>query len=243
MTAARPRPLLFLLAHAGGSAAVYQTAFKRLAARFEIVALELPGHGRRINEPLLTSLELMVADLGRQVERVLAAATDYVIFGHSLGGLAAFLLAGEISSRGLPPPARLIISSACVPGSHRVNPALLTLSDANLWRASADYFGALNHEALDSEELMLLFAPILRADLQAVLDYKPRGGFRPLDIPLAAVFAEGDIVSLEDMNRWRSFAVHPVSVSKLTGGHFHPLVNPAAVEELILQHDSGTRTP
>ncbi len=243
MTAARPRPLLFLLAHAGGSAAVYQTAFKRLSAQFEIVALELPGHGRRINEPLLTSMELMVIDLHRQVERALTTEPDYVIFGHSLGGLAAFLLAHEISGRGLPPPARLVISSACVPGSHRVNPALLALSDADLWRASADYFGAPNREALDSEELMLLFTPILRADLQAVLDYKPRGEFTPLDVPLAAVFAEGDIVGPEDMSRWQSFTRPPLVVSRLAGGHFHPLVNPAAVEELILGHDSGMRTP
>ncbi len=230
---AAPRPLLFLLAHAGGSAVVYQSAFKRLAAEFELVPLELPGRGRRFEEPLLRSMELMVTDLYGEAAKFISPGREYAVFGHSLGGLAAFLLAHEIAARGLPPPLRLVVSSARVPGSHAVDPALLSLSDADLWRASADHFGALNRDIIDSEELMLLFAPILRADLGAVVEYRPKGALRPLDLSLRAVFAEDDVVGLKEMEEWRSFVSRPISVTRVAGGHFHPLANPKAVEELI----------
>ena len=228
------RPTLFLLAHAGGSAAVYQHAFKGLAEHFILIPLELAGHGRRINEDLSDHLENLLADLKGQAARPLAAGPGYVIFGHSLGGLLGFLLAQALAAGPWGPPEHLIVSSACVPGQHRIKPGLLKLSDADLWRASAEYFGALHQEALDSEELRLLFTPILRADLTAVENYRPPD-LAPLNAALTAVYAENDIVGPEDMARWAALTTRPLSLKKLPGGHFHPLTAPAAIEELILK--------
>ena len=86
--------ILFLLAHAGGFAQAYRLAFKGLAGSFELIGLDLPGHGTRLGEPLLDNLRDMVADLGPRLEDELKArpGRPYAIFGHSLGGLLGYLI-------------------------------------------------------------------------------------------------------------------------------------------------------
>ncbi|MDR0356576.1 MAG: alpha/beta fold hydrolase [Deltaproteobacteria bacterium] len=240
------RPTLFILAHAGGSAPVYQRVLGGLAERFSVAPLELAGHGCRLAEDLNASLEDMLRDLVALVGRSAAPPTDgqgYFIFGHSLGGLLGFLLADALSSvAAWGPPEHLLVSSACAPGLHRVKPGLLQLSDADLWRASADYFGSVHEEATVSEELRLLFAPILRADLAAVENYRPPA-FAPLRSRLTLLYAEDDIVGLEDLERWAPFCSETPRVEKRPGGHFHPLTHPAGLEKLILDlaDDSTSR--
>ncbi|WP_197144539.1 thioesterase II family protein [Lysinibacillus sphaericus] len=76
---------LFCLPYAGGSSVTYIKWGKLLNRYIEVIEVELPGRGRRINDPLIDNLEDMVEDVFRFIKDQLTG--DYAIFGHSMGGL------------------------------------------------------------------------------------------------------------------------------------------------------------
>jgi surfactin synthase thioesterase subunit len=221
--------LLVLLAHAGGMAQSYRTAFKDLSQQHDLLPLELPGHGRRSAEPLLDNLQGMVASLragfGAHFKNQTAEAkTPYAIFGHSMGGLLAYLLAVELSGRDYK-PRHVFISSACQPGVTPVGEEFLTLDDQGLWRASIKHFGTLNDEVANNREMMSLFAPIIRADLGAVIRQNYPGWPR-LEVPATIFYSQNDIVSRSDMAGWGRYFAQPVELVERPGGHFHVLTDP-----------------
>lgn len=101
-----------------------------------VVPVELPGHGRRFNEPLQTDLLGLVGQLAGELEEPLDL--PYVLFGHSLGGLLVFELAHAFRQRGLPAPLTLFVSAAPAPScrGHRFESAV-EQSDAQLLQVCA----------------------------------------------------------------------------------------------------------
>ncbi len=240
--------IIFLLAHAGGSAAAYLPLFPTLATTAKLVPLELPGHGGRIGERLLDTVEAMLCALQASVDTVLAAAPgeSYMFFGHSMGSLLAFLLtqAQEAKGRG---PAHLVVSSGAVPGRHYVPEHLAGLSDRRLWEESAAYFGGMTEEALSSDELMALFIPLLRADLHAVITYRPVRN-AAVSAPITALYGEEDVVDEADMDAWRRHTTGVFFLQRLPGNHFHLLADSGQVERIVIfleelcssnHHDKG----
>ncbi|MDY0308035.1 MAG: alpha/beta fold hydrolase, partial [Desulfovibrionaceae bacterium] len=165
---------LFLLGHAGGNSVAYAALFPSLASQVELVPLDLPGHGRRMGEPLLEAVPDMVLDLRARLLPEVSGNGGFALFGHSMGGILAHALAASLLEAGDPVPAHLFISSTCTPGRHHIPQGFPGLSDQELWRGSAAYFGGMADTIASSPELMSLFAPVLRADLKAVLDWSPR---------------------------------------------------------------------
>ncbi len=66
------KPQLFLLHFAGGNRYSFQFLLPQLSA-FNVVALELPGRGNRLNEPLLDNFNEAASDLYQQVTDRLVA--------------------------------------------------------------------------------------------------------------------------------------------------------------------------
>ncbi len=59
---------LFCFPFVGGSYYSYNAFDKHMAGHVNLVKVDLPGHGKRIGEPLLTDIDDMVFDLFRQIE-------------------------------------------------------------------------------------------------------------------------------------------------------------------------------
>ena len=92
LIAPRPNPgakaRLFCFPYAGGGLVSFRTWAQLFDDTVEIVAIEAPGRGTRINEPA-------VDDLDTFVERLLPEMSDWLdrpsaFFGHCLGGLTMF---------------------------------------------------------------------------------------------------------------------------------------------------------
>src|SRR5471032_1015798 len=109
----RPSLRLYCLPYSGASAMVYARWRRKLPEWIEVCPLELPGRGRRFNDPLQTDLPALVNQLAGELQGNLDLT--YALFGHSLGALVAFELAHALRRNGLPPASALFASGAPAP--------------------------------------------------------------------------------------------------------------------------------
>jgi medium-chain acyl-[acyl-carrier-protein] hydrolase len=210
------RARLYCLPHAGGTARVFQPWRKRLRADIDICALEYPGHGSRLGEPLLDTIEQMahsIADL------MPAPRVPYALVGHSMGSLVAFETCRTLAARCAAMPSLLI---ACGHQGPRVPRSSPPIHDAphDTFVAHLRKLGATPPELFSAPDLLDLMIPILRNDFRACETYSPRA-HPPLSVPLAVYGGLGDEdTSRETLLAWRDETSGPCTVRMFPGGHF-----------------------
>ncbi|RKR91091.1 medium-chain acyl-[acyl-carrier-protein] hydrolase [Micromonospora pisi] len=209
---------LFCLPHAGGSGATYGGWRGLLGPRFQPVAVEFPGRGRRMREaPYTSAADLVEWLLAEHLEQMRAG--PFAVFGHSMGGLLAFQLTYELVRRGLPRPRRLFISAALPPTCLRRG-SLYTLPDDQLVRALHRLNGT-SAEVLAHPELIDLMLPVVRADLRIAETWC----FRPtvaLDVPVSLLGGRWDpLVPPDTLDNWRIHLSGEVVARIYPGDHFY----------------------
>lgn len=207
---------LFCLPHSGASAMVYARWRRLLPAWIDVQPVELPGRGRRFDEPFATNLR----QLARQLTAEIAPATSrpYALFGHSLGALLALEMAHALSEQGAPAPRALLASGTEAPT--RRNDAELrgTLTDASLI-ARLRSLGGTAPAVLEDAELLALTLPVLRADFHLCGHYQPLVR-PPLNCPLHVFAGREDDASEAVMQAWRQETRGAFSLDWFPGDHF-----------------------
>lgn len=213
---ARPgAPKLYCFAHGGGSAAEY-VRWARALTGVELHVVQLPGRGSRFGEPPLTSMGTLVAALTEQV----AFGAPYTFFGHSLGALVAYELAGALREAGRRLPERLVVSGFPAPHLPRTSLGLHLLPDDELLAEVSRLHGGIPREVLDEPELRALVAVPLRADYTIVETYRWRD--RPaLEVPVTVFGGRDDRVDEAELAAWQELTTLPVEVRTFPGGHFY----------------------
>jgi medium-chain acyl-[acyl-carrier-protein] hydrolase len=206
---------VFCLAHAGGNAAQFRS-WTWLAPYARVVPVDLPGHGRRLTEPLTTDWERLVADLTEWV----AGRVDgpYVVFGHSLGSLLAFEISHRLLTRGRP-PALLVAAGRNGPSAAPAHPPIHHLPEPQFLGA-LDALGGMPEGLLAQPELLQMFLPTIRADLRLAERYRPRP-MAALPFPVMAFAGEADPMT-DDLGllAWKRETVGGCQLVFLPGGHF-----------------------
>ena len=220
---------LFVLPFAGGSFYAYNGLREFLPAFINMVPLDLPGHGMRLNEPLLTDIHAMADDIFYRIEPQLD--TPYAIFGHSMGAVLGYLLGRTLGNNGRKPPLHLFLSGRNGPRSTTED--LHTLPRQQFFQKVADY-GGMPGEIMQEPELVDLFEPILRADFQAVETYRPATA-EPIAVPVTLLLGEADKTTRRFELQWRCAAPREITVKSFSGGHFFIFNHLAAIGELISQ--------
>jgi medium-chain acyl-[acyl-carrier-protein] hydrolase len=217
----RPNPdaslRLVCLPYSGGRASVFRWLAAELPCDVELCAIELPGHGRRLGEAPMTRLRPLVEQLTDVIaERI---RLPFVLLGYSVGALIAFETAREFVRRELPGPNALFVAAARAPHLRSTRPPLHELSRAELI-AGLHRLAGRHNELLDSEELVDVMLPVLRADLGLDETYAREPG-TPLDCPIAAFGGSEDwTVSRPSLEAWREHTTGGFSATTLPGGHF-----------------------
>jgi len=213
------RPI-FLISHAGGSSLAYRTWPRELPEHgFSLVPLEFPGHGRRSNESLLRDVPTLVSDLISQMGSAVYEG-EFMVFGHSLGGLLAYEVAIALQAFGLPPARGLIISGANPP--HRLKlKAQHQLDDEN-FLAYVKKYGGVDERFMTDQAAMAFFTDVLRADYQALEchDWRHRG---KVCAPVSVVCADDDpAVHRPYLDEWSQYTERNASITSIgTGGHLY----------------------
>ena len=102
----KQKPQLFLLHFAGGNCYSFKFLLPYLKD-FDVIQLELPGRGNRINEALITEYDQAAADIYRQILSKLTNSA-YLIYGHSLGAYLALRVTHMLEKVGQAPVYMLV---------------------------------------------------------------------------------------------------------------------------------------
>lgn len=104
---------LYCFSHAGGNAGGYMPWQSGLGGLARICAIQLPGHGARLREPLMTRFDETVDKIVEVIAR--EARQPFAFFGHSLGALFAFEVAHRLSRHDRGRPSHLFVSGCEAP--------------------------------------------------------------------------------------------------------------------------------
>ncbi|GAB3555636.1 medium-chain acyl-[acyl-carrier-protein] hydrolase [Actinopolyspora lacussalsi] len=210
---------LFCFPHAGGGSALFRPWRAELASRgIDVLPLVLPGRESRIHEPAYRR----VVDLVEALAEVLPDRLDtpYAFFGHSMGAVVAYETARALARRDHPRPRCLLVSGRRAPGLPSRRRLFSELSDEVLLEAMGELNGT-PAEILRDRELMRLFLPCLRADLELNEYYIPLPG-ESLDVPITAMGGTSDPeVDPDELSAWGSRTTGTFHERLFEGDHFY----------------------
>lgn len=223
---------LFCLPYAGGNKYAFRK-YQELAPSFiRCIPLELPGRGKRLKEPLLDNITEMVEDIFGQISHLLSA-DPFAIYGHSLGGTLAYLLAHKIKAATGLEPKHLFISGCSGP-SNKIKEVPTHMLDRAKFIKKLREIGGSPEEILNDSKLLDFFEPMLRADFKAVETFEYRELER-FNIPITAIIGLEEKIAVEDANLWEIETHGNVKVIELPGDHFFIFPQAETIIKLIAE--------
>ncbi len=208
--------ILFCLHFAGGTAAVFREWPQYAPPGVVICRVQLPGHGTRMGENLLTDMGSVLDGLEDAISPWLSHR--FAFFGHSMGGTIAAEWTIRLQESGFSLPKCLFLS-ASEPTHRKWRPSCRNLS-AEAFRAFVFKNGGTPQEVMEHEELMEIFEPILRADYTVLETWSPKP-IRFIHVPVVAFAGREDaVVPSEVVSEWEIFAASSWAMKVVPGGHF-----------------------
>ena len=218
----RPNPAaalrLFCFHYAGGSAQAFYGWPARLPPSMEIVAIQLPGRGQRLNEPHIRRL----APLSRIVAHELLPYLDktFVFFGHSLGALLCFETARSLRRENRRQPAHLFVSATEAPHRRSSYEQFSSLPKSALVKKLQEFNG-VPVEALQNDELLDLMLPTVRADFELCETYEYHQE-PPLECPMTIYGGlEDQEAEPGRLAAWSEMTAGTCEIRMFPGGHFY----------------------
>lgn len=212
------RMRLFCFPFAGGGASIYRSWANGLPKHLEVAAVQPPGRESRFGEPPLHRMDDLAGGL---IEAALPSMREkpFAFFGHSLGAIVALETSRALARAAMPQPVHVIVSARPAPHLPLRREPVAGLSRDEL----KDWLRRVNgtpEPVLKSDELMDLFLPTLRADLDIDDTYQSNAE-PPLDCPLTVLGGIGDEEATpEELQAWSIYTAKRFTLRLFAGGHF-----------------------
>ena len=229
---------LFLLPFAGGSKYSYRTYKEKAPSFFNVIALEYPGRGNRTDEHLLTDIKALTDDLYYQIKPVVEQGNSYAIFGHSMGGLLAYLLTRKILLNNHVAPLHLFITGTVGPSAPIRSSQQKHLLNKVDFMEEIRKLNGCPDEMLRNEELFEYFEPILRADFTATENYVYEKDY-PLNIPITVITGTEERLKATDIQSWQKATSHIIDFRSMPGDHFFIFHHTVAILGIITKKLAG----
>lgn len=212
------RATLICFPYAGGSASIFRAWKPFLPDWLGFLAVQPPGRESRFNEPLISNIESYAEQACSEIKK-LGSQKKLVLFGHSLGAIAAFETALKLESAGVS-PALVIVSGRQYPGGASIRSASAHLPD-DLFIASIARLNATAGNILENKDLLELLLPMLRADFTLSEQYQYDGMTR-LNCPVLALGSnEDEWINRESIEGWRAMTLSQFEIHWFEGDHFY----------------------
>jgi len=207
--------LLLTLPFAGGNETSYERLRPFLPDGWEMRSPTLPGKGSRISEKPLSDILAIVGELLAQMDGVVDG--PYVLYGHSMGAMLAYLLCHRLLESGGPMPKHVFVSSFPAP-SHHHDRHRGSMTDEQ-FITHMRTLGGLPPAVLDEPKLLRIILPMLRADIAAIDGYRHMER-DPLPVPITAMFGAQETALVATVRDWQHETALPLRIQRFDGGHF-----------------------
>jgi medium-chain acyl-[acyl-carrier-protein] hydrolase len=208
---------LFCFPYAAGNARLYDAWTADLPPELELYAVQLPGRGNRYAEPLCSHISEIVPVLAKEIQAL--ADKPLIFFGHSMGALIGFEVARQLRREFSQPLEHMFVSAFKAPHLPRLKTERHLLSDAALMEELRNFNGT-PEVLLKDKDLMDMFLPIMRADLEICETYKYRDE-RPFTFPITAFGGLYDLgVTPNELSDWCEQTSEEFQLKLFNGDHF-----------------------
>lgn len=227
---------LVCIPYAGGSAYIFNDWPKFLSNLVQVCAVQLPGRGRRIQEPAFTKLSAIVPPLTEAL--VPHLGSHFALFGHSMGALIGFELIRDLRRRYRRNAAHLFVSGCYAPHIPDPNP-LYSLPEQEFIDRLKQLQG-VPPVGLDNPELVQLMLPTLRSDCLVTESYVYADDI-PLQCPIT-VFGgtEDTIAKEEDLAQWERHTTSQFLQHIFPGKHFFFEAAQASILQIVSREITKT---
>lgn len=225
------RMRLFCFPFAGGGASFYRSWRSRLPADTELVLVCLPGREQRFGEPVIDTIDDMVAALAQAIRPM--ADLPYAFFGYSMGAIISHHLACQIVAGGGVGPEHLFLAARRSPDRAMKRAPLHGLPSDAFWQEVAKY-GGTPREILENQEYRDLFEAPLRADFK-LSETAYSGGLPKLSCPITVFGGDTDTSPVPDeLEGWQKATTGAFAKHVYAGGHFFIIDHEAAVTGVVV---------
>ncbi|OCG61567.1 thioesterase II family protein [Gilliamella sp. Fer4-1] len=228
----KAKPTIFLFPFAGGNSSSYSVISNQLSCTYTVVATELPGRGSLSRYKPLEDIDSLVDYLFNTVIKPKITDEKYFLYGHSMGGLIAYLLAYKISATSIQLPKHIIISGKSHPSCKTKSP-LANLDSDIFWQEITKMGGTPNNLLLH-QQLKDYFEPILRQDFKLIEKYNFIKPQKRLKVPMTIMYGEQDNMSLESIYRWQEENEEKINFIGMRGSHFFIFENVKRVTDYLI---------
>jgi medium-chain acyl-[acyl-carrier-protein] hydrolase len=208
---------MFCFPYAGGAALVFKKWGDFLPPTVQVIPVELPGRGNRLQEPPFVSLPPLISELEDAIHPLLGK--PFVFFGHSMGAIIAFELAQSLRRKYGREPQALFVAGRRAPQAPDDEPITYDLPKDKFIEELIKLDGT-PREVIEHAELMELMIPLLRADFQLIQTYEYLAE-TPLSCPIVAFGGLQDAETpREKLLPWKELTGSRFVLHMLSGDHF-----------------------
>lgn len=215
---------IFLFPYGGGSAASYRSyvnAFPRDVG--QVVAVEIPGRGKRSHEEYAKSIQQCAALALQEID---TESQTYILHGHCMGALLAFEAIKLIEASGRQLPIFMVASGRNAP--EHINDWLRRvpeMDDRSLFKELQE-FGGIPRGL--SFAMAQHFLTVLRNDQAMIREYDP--GDTRISVPILVLASRDDkMTNPSGLADWEDYTSKFVSIEWLDGQHYSFLAQPDRV--------------
>ncbi|MCE5295441.1 MAG: alpha/beta fold hydrolase [Chlamydiales bacterium] len=219
---------------AGGNSYSFNFIKPHLPKHITPIAIEIPGRGSRIRQPLVTSMDSMAQDALQQIEAK-GVDTPCIFWGHSMGALLAFLVIRLLREGNKPLPQHFMVSGREGPSSVKEQETTpLYLQPQEQFFRTLIALGGTPSEVFQHPEMRDLYEPILRADFQALATYQ-HNPKEALAVPITCIVGDKEKIPRENLKKWDLESA--VSCTHITypGDHFFIFKNTSNLTSLLME--------
>ena len=166
-----------------------------------------------MDEPLVDNASELAADVYRQL--IPQIDPPYVLLGHCMGALLAFLTARKLADKHMPLPQRLFVSGCGSPATLVAGKVSAEPSDEDVKKVLLGFGTAA--ALVNNQSFLEMMKPIVLSDLRVFVGYVYEE-HAPLEIPITVILEKDGThgtLSPADAALWQKESVFPVSVRHL----------------------------
>lgn len=216
---------------AGSSASIYANWKKTIDSRINVVPIDYPGHGSKMNEPLLKDSNYLANKISKYISEY--SDLPYIIFGHSLGGALIWKVLPNLYHCHVIDKLMFIVISG-----RPINKGMQHLqyhtppSDEQILFHLKRY-GNFPNEILYNSDALAFFLHIIRHDFE-ISNQLIKESIEKTNIPLAVFYGkhDPDIVDVDMMYEWEQYTEQWLGCTSFNGGHFY-FINHEEREKLL----------